>query len=74
MPVMLYQPLGNSDGERAWLSDYCAAYAGLAASTPHAGQAFERLRANYPEDPLVDFYWRRIQSENLSTHIVMDEK
>jgi adenylate cyclase len=74
MPVMLYQPLGGSNGERELLSDYRAAYAELTAGAPRAVHAFERLRAKYPQDPLIDFYWRRTQSGNLSTRIVMDEK
>jgi class 3 adenylate cyclase len=74
MPVMLYQPLGGSNGERELLSDYRAAYAELTADAPRAVHAFERLRAKYPQDPLIDFYWRRTQSGNLSTRIVMDEK
>ena len=72
--VALFQPLHDSTHEQALVADYRTAYLGLAAHAPDSDQAFERLRAKYPENPLIEFYCERIRSGNRSTQIVMDEK
>lgn len=74
IPVTLHYPVGQSASEQQLRSDYLAAYGLLEQADPKAGTAFAALDSKYPDDPLVSFHLQRIQSGNLSTLIVMEDK
>lgn len=74
IPVALYYPVGQSDGEQQLYREYLEAYQLLQQTDPKTAVAFVALDSKYPDDPLVRFHLQRIQSGNLSTLIVMEDK
>ncbi|MFO1425176.1 MAG: adenylate/guanylate cyclase domain-containing protein [Candidatus Competibacteraceae bacterium] len=72
--LSVFNPLLADSEPDALVEEYAEAYALLTAGDPRAGHRFARLRFRYPNDPLVDFYWRRAQAGELSTRIKATSK
>ena len=70
----MFNPLAAGSVPDDLMEKYAEAYMLLTASDPHATHRFARLRSRYPHDPLVDFYWRRAQTGELTTRIKMVSK
>jgi class 3 adenylate cyclase len=56
------------------LEKYAEAYALLTAEDALAAHRFARLRSRYPDDPLVNFYWQRAQTGELTTRVKLTSK
>lgn len=72
--LSVFNPLLADSELDALVEEYTEAYARLTAGDPQAAHRFARLRSRYPNDPLVDFYWRRVQTGELTTRVKMDSK
>ncbi len=72
--LAVFNPLAAGSVPDDLMEKYAEAYTLLTASDPQATHRFARLRSRYPHDPLVDFYWRRAQTGELTTRIKMVSK
>ncbi len=59
---------------RAPVDAYAAAFALLRSEDARASEAFSKLAADYPDDPLVKLHHRRLQAGERGDLIVMSEK
>jgi adenylate cyclase len=74
-PLLVYEPMFTAAGE-VLRSDsaYGAAYALMAQNDPGALEAFARLAAESPNDPLVSFHLQRLASGQTGDVIIFTEK
>ncbi|MDG4552959.1 MAG: adenylate/guanylate cyclase domain-containing protein [Candidatus Competibacter sp.] len=72
--LSVFNPLLAGSEPDDLMEEYAEAYALLAAGNPQASHRFARLRFRYPNDPLVDFYWQRVQAGELTTRIKATSK
>ncbi len=72
--LSVFNPLAVDNALGALVEEYAEAYALLANGDPRAGHRFARLRFRYPNDPLVDFYWRRVQAGEMTTRVKITSK
>ena len=59
---------------KSWVLAYNEAFACLEREDAKAKDMFVQLKAQYPDDPLVNLHYERIMSGTLSTTIVLAEK
>ncbi len=58
--LAVFNPVAVGGEPDAVLDKYAQAYALLATGDPNADMRFAALHERYPEDALVEFYWRRV--------------
>jgi len=64
-----------AEGESVGLvQEYAEAYALLEAGDERALERLVALRARYPDDALVVFHWRRAQTGERTTRVILAEK
>lgn len=72
--IEAFEPITESEGETARIVRYRAAFETLQGEDPQAKELFSMLRADYPEDPLVNLHYDRIMAGTVSATIVLAEK
>lgn len=72
LPV--FNPLLARDAPPVLIREYAAAYALLEVGDPQAAVRLTALRFRYPDDPLLDFHWRRAQAGELTTLVRLSSK
>lgn len=74
-PLMVYEPLTAAGGETgAPDAAYAEAYGLMARDDPQALEAFRRLAAERPDDPLARFHLDRLRAGQSGAVIVFGEK
>ena len=71
---MVFNPLAMDSELGALVKEYAEAYALLTAGDPQAVRRLALLRSRYPNDPLVDYHWQRVQTGELSTRVKLVSK
>lgn len=72
--LAVFNPLAVDSELGALVKEYAEAYALLTAGDPQAVRRFALLRSRYPNDPLVDYHWQRVQTGELSTRVKLVSK
>jgi adenylate cyclase len=72
--VVLYAPIQDTAEETKITGEYMAAYAQLKDEKPEGIAAFQVLRAQYPDDPIIAYHGRRIDEGATSTLIILGDK
>lgn len=72
--IEAFEPITREDAEKPFIKRYNEAFERLAGEDPAAARLFEQLKADYPEDPLVNLHHDRISAGILSATIVLAEK
>ena len=68
------EPITEEESRSEQVLAYVAAFELLRAEDKAAKDRFAELHQKYPEDPLVNLHWQRIQEGFLSSTIVLAEK
>ncbi len=68
------EPLSEAEAASAKTAEYSEAYRLMESSSPEAARAFDDLAKDYPDDPLIAFHARRLESGQTGHTIVMTEK
>lgn len=74
IPTTVFEPLTESEDQSARIAEYRAAYALLEAESPGALEAFQGLKARYPDDPLVSYHVQRLEAGENGSLVVMGRK
>lgn len=69
-----FLPVAPENVDQELFEQYQQAYDELAGNDPQAGQLFEALKVQYPEDPLVNLHLRRIEAGELGATLIMRKK
>lgn len=72
--LAVFNPLVAGSVPDDLMERYLEAYLLLTTGDPLATHRLARLRSRYPDDPLVDFHWRRAQTGELTARIKMASK
>lgn len=72
--LAVFEPLIEENFQRAEPARYAQAYSALAESSPQAQDLFAALMLDWPDDPLVQLHYTRLQNGEVSDLIVMDAK
>jgi adenylate cyclase len=72
--IEAFEPITKEAAETPLMVRYRAAFELLAAEDSSAGNAFVQLKADYPEDALVNLHYQRITAGIISSTIVLAEK
>lgn len=72
--LAVFHPVAVSGEPDAVLDEYAQAYALLAQDDPKAEMRFAALYERYPQDPLVEFHWRRVREGERSVQIKLASK
>jgi adenylate cyclase len=72
--IEAFEPITREEAETPFIKRYNEAIDSLARGDDGAARLFEQLKADYPEDPLVNLHHDRITSGIISTTIVLAEK
>lgn len=74
-PLGVFEPISpDLESTYAPLADYKAAYTAMHDESPDAAARFAQLKASYPDDPLVNLHYLRMQSGENGDLIVMADK
>ena len=73
-PVTVFEPLTAEEDASDRILHYRTAYALMESESAEAVQAFQSLQSQYPEDPLVNFHVRRLESGDTGSLVVMTQK
>ena len=73
-PVTLFCPVTEQETQEPLFKRYLETYALLKSESPDAPSAVEKLAAEFPEDPLVKFHLKRVQSGLNTALVVMEDK
>lgn len=76
-PLMVYEPITQSGGTHVEPERdiaYEAAFELLQKKNPLAGEAFEKLAGERPQDPLVGLHLKRLQTGDQGDIIILEEK
>lgn len=69
-----FEPLSREEADSQRVKDYMEAYQIMEKMDPQAPQKFKALSEKYPDDPLVIFHLKRLESGESGNTIVMREK
>ena len=72
--IEAFEPITREEAETPFIKRYNEAFEYLARGDARAKESFERLQADFPQDPLVTLHCDRIAQGMLSTTIVLAEK
>jgi adenylate cyclase len=72
--VAAFEPLPKGERDSARIRAYRQAFQQLEAEQQEAFSAFQRLAAEYPDDPLAQLHWQRLQHGERGSTIVLAEK
>ncbi|MFZ1640848.1 MAG: adenylate/guanylate cyclase domain-containing protein [Candidatus Contendobacter sp.] len=72
--LLVFNPLVADSKLDALMEEYAEAYALLTAGDPQVVHRFALLRSRYPNDPLVNFYWQRVQTGELTSRVKLTSK
>ncbi len=72
--IAAFEPLTEEEANSPRVLAYNEAFACLEQEDAEAKDMFVQLKAQYPDDPLVNLHYERIMSGTLSTTIVLAEK
>jgi len=72
--LAVFNPLVAGSVPDDLMERYLEAYLLLTTGDPLATHRLAHLRSRYPDDPLVDFHWRRAQTGELTARIKMVSK
>lgn len=72
--VPAFEPLPQSEHAAPWVRAYLEAFRLLDEEQPQALEAFTKLAADYPDDPIARLYWQRLQRGEHGSTIVLAEK
>lgn len=72
--LAVFNPLAAHTLPDDLMEKYAEAYALLTAEDSLATHRFARLRSRYPDDPLVNFYWQRVQTGELTSRVKLTSK
>lgn len=70
----VFNPLAATPESIALADDYASGYALLEVGDSRAAARFAELRIRYPNDPLVEFYARRVQAHEYTSRITLSTK
>jgi class 3 adenylate cyclase len=70
----VFNPLAADPESIALVDDYATGYTLLEAGDPRAAGRFAELQTRYPDDPLVEFYVRRVQAHEYTSRITLTTK
>ncbi len=72
--LAVFNPVAlGAEPEAVW-DEYAQAYASLARGDADSVLRFDALRARYPQDPLVEFHWRRVREGERSVQVKLSSK
>ncbi len=69
----VFEPLAEADSGSDRVNAYLEAYELLRAEQPGALERFAELHRRYPEDSLVRFHLRRLESGQGGTRVALDK-
>jgi adenylate cyclase len=72
--VPAFEPLDERDRDSPRTRAYRDAFRLLSEERPEALDAFKELAARFPDDPLAQLHWRRLQRRERGETIVLTEK
>ena len=72
--IEAFEPITEEESNSQHVRAYIEAFELLRAEDPAARDRFADLRQHYPDDPLVNLHWDRIEQGILSSTIVLAEK
>lgn len=72
--IRVFEPLSGAQVESAGVRDYLKAFELLENEDEAAHEAFARLCEDYPDDPLAAFHWRRLESGESGSTVVLGRK
>jgi adenylate cyclase len=72
--IEAFEPITEEESRSEQVLAYTEAFELLHAEDPAAREKFAALRETYPDDPLVNLHWERIEEGILSSTIVLAEK
>ncbi|HEX4303200.1 MAG TPA: adenylate/guanylate cyclase domain-containing protein [Rhizomicrobium sp.] len=70
----VWEPLHDGTYDKALLDRYVAAFQAASDHKPEAADLFDKLAADAPDDPLVQFYLARLREGETGVKIKMTEK
>ena len=70
----VWEPLHDGAYDKALLDRYVAAFQAASDHRPEAADLFDKLAADAPDDPLVQFYLERLREGETGVKIKMTEK
>lgn len=74
VPVILYNPVSFEFAESDLYKEYMQVFDMLRAEDPAARDAVKALKDKYPEHPLMQFHWNRVQAGLCTSLVVMEDK
>ncbi len=72
--IEAFEPISPEEAEKPFIRRYNEAFNCLAEGDAAAAGLFEQLKADFPEDPLVNLHHERISAGVMSATIVLAEK
>ncbi len=73
-PIEVLEPLSDVEAASPKTAEYIEAYRLMESSNPETAHAFDDLAKKYPDDRLIAFHARRLESGQTGRTIVMTEK
>jgi adenylate cyclase len=72
--IEAFEPITEEEAGTPFVAEYNGAFECLARGDAKAEKLFAKLKADYPEDPLVNLHYNRITTGVVSSTIVLAEK
>jgi adenylate cyclase len=72
--IEAFEPITEEEAGTPFIAEYNGAFEYLARGDAKAENLFAKLKADYPEDPLVNLHYNRITTGVMSSTIVLAEK
>ena len=72
--IEAFEPITEEQASTPLMVRYNEAFEQLAAGETQAARLFKKLKDDYPDDPLVNLHYHRIEAGTLSATIVLAEK
>ncbi|MCK5872415.1 MAG: adenylate/guanylate cyclase domain-containing protein [Methylococcales bacterium] len=72
--IKTFELLTEAQFNHSLTQDYLLAYQKMEQQTPDAMDAFATLFAQYPQDPLINYHYKRFQQQQIGSTIIMESK